>query len=118
MAWAKDNRYLYLLFVNEPDNELASKQALRFGSSDSDGGWTLADLQRFWVSFGVDYAVNSDGGIVAQLVHRREDGTYIFLPPRWIAPNTEVSLTSAAEGGPKGGGTLMDFVVLEAPASQ
>lgn len=113
LAWSKDNRFLYLLLVNEPDNELASKQALRFGDSTGDGGWALRDLQRFWISFGADFAINSDGGIVAQLVQRREDGRYVFSPPRWVAPREEVVLGKEAQGGPTGGGTLMSFAVIE-----
>ncbi|RYG33029.1 hypothetical protein EON81_19225 [bacterium] len=61
MGWSKDSGKLWLLVVNEPDHELGSKLAVKRGELGT-GGWMLADLQRFWLSFGAWGAVNSDGG--------------------------------------------------------
>lgn len=51
MGWTKDSRLLYVLFVNEPDTETASKKAVRDGQP-SVGGWNLADLQYFLAEAG------------------------------------------------------------------
>ena len=113
MAWSNDHRYLHLLLVNEPDNEPMSRRAARLGPEPGDGGWKLGDLQRFWVSFGAENAINSDGGFVTQLVHLRPDASYSFLPPRWTSVNQRVTLGPNFTGGPKGGGTLMSFYIVE-----
>ncbi|MEQ1821424.1 MAG: phosphodiester glycosidase family protein [Fimbriimonadaceae bacterium] len=112
MAWSRDNRYFYLLFVNEPDSEGASKRALRFNLSEGDGGWTLKQVQDFWVSFGADYAINSDGGSVAQLVHLQADSNYRFVPPKW-ASDKPVMLGPGLKGAVSGGGTLMSWAIIE-----
>lgn len=112
MAWSRDHRYFYLLCVFEPDNEITSKRAYRDRISEGDGGWTVADLQKFWISFGADFAVNNDGGMVAQLVHLQADGSYEFVPPKWVS-DKRVKLGPTLEGAPKGGGTLMSWVIVE-----
>src|SRR5207302_809080 len=61
LGWSKDSRRLYLLIVKEPDSEMASALAFRHGEPES-GGWSVAELQRFWLSLGVWGAVNLDGG--------------------------------------------------------
>ncbi len=109
MAWSKDSRYLYLLVVNAPETENASKLALLHGGAIG-GGWTLADLQRFWLSFGAWGSVNSDGGAVTQLVFLRRDGRYEMLPPRIAAPNQRLLFDRNLESPPQGG-TLMTFFV-------
>lgn len=73
LAWTRDSRILYVLFVREPDNETASALALRHGTPDA-GGWTLADLQRFWQAKKVWGAINSDGGNMAQMAVADEKG--------------------------------------------
>ncbi|MEQ1936334.1 MAG: phosphodiester glycosidase family protein, partial [Fimbriimonadaceae bacterium] len=112
MAWSRDHRYFYLLCVFELDNEITSKRAYRDRISEGDGGWTVADLQKFWISFGADFAVNSDGGMVAQLFHLQADGSYEFVPPKWVS-DKRVKLGPTLEGAPKGGGTLMSWVIVE-----
>jgi hypothetical protein len=111
MAWSKDNRFFYLLFVNEPDNELASKLEVKHGKQPF-GGWALADLQRFWMALGAWGAVNGDGGAVAQLTYLRPDGKYEMLPPRIAAPNKRLTFEPDFVGAPAGG-TLMTFYVVE-----
>ncbi|MCE9559534.1 MAG: phosphodiester glycosidase family protein [Armatimonadetes bacterium] len=112
MAWSKDNRYFYLLVVTEADNEVQSKLALRDRSDRPDGGWTLSDLQRFWVDFGADFAINSDGGIATQLVYRRTTGDYEFLPAFFVGKG-RMTIGKDFSGAPKGGGSLMSFAILE-----
>ncbi len=51
MAWSEDNRHFYVLIVKEPDAEAPSISALRHGIPLM-GGWTVADIQRFWRRFG------------------------------------------------------------------
>lgn len=118
LAWTKDSGQLYLLAVNEPDTELASKLAVRrfeaFGA-----GFTLDDVQRFWLSFNrtipIWGAVNSDGGSVAQLAYLRgTDEKYEVMPARIAAANWRLSFAPDFEGAP-GGGTLMTFYVREKP---
>jgi hypothetical protein len=111
MGWSKDNRYLYLLYVNEPDTELGSKLAVKRGEPQS-GGWALGDLQRFWLAVRVWGAVNSDGGAVAQLAYLRSDGRYDLSPPRVAAPNRRLTFSPDFAGAP-GGGTLMSFYVID-----
>ena len=111
MGWSKDSRYLYLLVVNEPDSELGSSLNLKRGGKP-DPGWTLADLQRFWMKMKVWGAVNSDGGAVTQFDYLRPDGQYEMLPPRLVAPNKRLSFGPNFEGAPVGG-TLMYFYVSE-----
>jgi hypothetical protein len=116
MAWSKDSKRLYLLIVREPDNELESKLALRYGKP-AKGGWSLADLQRFWLRFGAWGAVNVDGGVVTQMTCLRNDGKYDLLPPGLVAPpNTEMVFDPSFQGAPEGG-TLMYFYVRDANRS-
>lgn len=113
IGWTDDSSKLYFLLVNEPDNEVQSKLILRGRMAGNDGGWTLADLQNFWLKFGIDHAINSDGGIVAQWIVKMPDETYEFQPPRWIAPPPKVKLKPDFSNAIKGGGTLMNFVISE-----
>jgi hypothetical protein len=113
MAWSQDNRFFYLLVVNEPDTENAAKMALKRGTDDMTG-WTLEDLQRFWLSFGAWGAVNSDGGVVTQLVWRRQDGRYEMLPPRTGSASQRLLLEPDFSNAPSGG-TLLTFYVSEDP---
>jgi hypothetical protein len=113
MGWSQDSRYLYLLFVNEPDTELASKLEVKHGKQPF-GGWALADLQRFWVAFGAWCAVNNDGGAVAQLTYLRPDGRYDLLPPRVAAANRRLTFGPDFSGAAEGG-TLMYWYVVDRP---
>ena len=85
IGWTGHYRRLYLLFVKEPDGELPSRAAVQRWKP-AYGGWTLADVQRFWLSLrdakGVWHAVGSDGGDVAQLALRQPDSRYEMVPPR------------------------------------
>lgn len=111
MGWSRDHQQFYLLVVKEPDRELASKIDQRFGKP-MQGGWSLADLQRFWQARGVWSAVNLDGGNVTQLLYRRADGRYELVPPRWATDALRQTLNSDLAGAPKGG-TLMYFYIRE-----
>jgi hypothetical protein len=62
VAWSRDSRKLWVLWVKEPDSEGGSAVAMRRGLPVG-GGWTVPDLQRFWLSMksqGVFNAINSD----------------------------------------------------------
>jgi hypothetical protein len=111
MAWSDDGRKFYLLIVNEPDHELPSKLAVKRNDEDW-GGWTVADLQRFWIAFGAPNAVNIDGGAVTQTTYRLPNGRYAMLPPRLTSPNRRLEFGPDFEGAPQGG-TLMTFFVRE-----
>ncbi len=114
MAWSKDHRRFYLLIVKEPDSETASIQALRRGVPLL-GGWTVADLQRFWLSLGAWGAVNIDGGEVTQMVHLRADSRYEMVPPRWATPQQRLTFAPSFPNAPQGG-SLSYFYVTEVPA--
>lgn len=115
MAWSRDSRYLYLLFVNEPDTENASKLQVKRGEAPT-GGWALKDLQRFWVAYGCWGAINSDGGAVAQMTFLKPNGRYEMLPPRLVVGKGRLEFGPDFEGAPAGG-TLMTFFVTESDAS-
>jgi hypothetical protein len=109
LGWSKDNRHLYLLFVKAPTTETESALALKHDTPIA-GGWTVADLQRFWQARKVWGAINSDGGGPAQLTYRQPDGNYLLLPPRWAAANTRDTLPPTFPNAPAGG-ALMYFYV-------
>jgi hypothetical protein len=111
LAWNKDSSRLYVLIVNEPDTEVESKLALKYGKL-SKGGWTLSDLQRFWRSFGAWGAINSDGGIVTQSLWLRPDGKYELLPSRLASPSKRLEFDHSLTGTPAGG-SLLTFYVAE-----
>jgi hypothetical protein len=95
IAWSKDNKTVYVLLLLAPELELQSKMVLKQGGAPQ-GGWTLADVQRFWSSVGVWGAVNSDGGSVTQRVYAGPDGAEV----------------RHAQGAPTKG-TLMTFYITE-----
>jgi hypothetical protein len=109
LGWSKDNLHLWLLFVKAPTTETESALALKHDMPIS-GGWTVADLQRFWLAKGVWGAINSDGGGPAQLTYRRADGNYLLIPPRWAADNTRNVISPHFLNAPAGG-SLMYFYV-------
>ena len=101
LAWSRDNRKLWLLAIKEPDWEAGSSYALQLGLPLG-GGWTVADVQRFWLSRGVYYAINSDAGDVAQLVYRRAQD-YQLIPPRWASNQMRIDLKADFSNAPQGG---------------
>ncbi len=115
MAWSQDSRQLYLLVVNEPDSESASWLALKRGEPLG-AGFTLDDLQRFWLSFSktspIWGAINSDGGAVTTLTFLRPDKKYELLPPRIAFANKRLTFGPDFANAPNGG-SLMTFYVRE-----
>jgi hypothetical protein len=81
LGWSEDGKRLYILIVIEADHEVGSKLGLKRGEAQ-ESGWTLADLQRFWMARGVWEAVNSDGGDVTQRIYRKPDRTADLLKPK------------------------------------
>ncbi|MEZ0327938.1 MAG: phosphodiester glycosidase family protein [Fimbriimonas sp.] len=98
LAWSKDGKLLKVLIVTESDHELGSKLGLKRGEPQG-AGWTLADLQRFWLARKAWCAINSDGGDVTQRVYRRPKGSLDVVLPR------------------KREGTLMSFFVTAKQSS-
>ncbi len=94
LGWSRDGKILSILIVTEEDHELGSKLGLKRGEAQR-GGMTLADLQKFWTSYGAWGSINSDGGDVTQRIYRRQDGSVDVLKPR------------------NGQGTLMTFTISE-----
>jgi hypothetical protein len=121
IGWSRDNRHLYLLAVQEPDSENNSNQALIWAVRgelvpahlSSKGGWTVPDLQQFWISRGVWGAINSDAGDAFQLVYRNPKANYTFLPPRLASNQLRIEYDAAMKGAMEGGGAIMYFMVRE-----
>ncbi|RYG70729.1 hypothetical protein EON80_07095 [bacterium] len=121
IGWSRDNQHLYLLTVEEPDSENGSNQALIWavrgepipGNITLTGGWTVPDLQRFWISKGVWGAINSDAGSAFQLVYRHPKANYTFLPPRLASEKMRIEYDPTWKGSFEGGGTIMYFMVRE-----
>ncbi len=115
---SKDSSKLYLLFIKEADSESASIIAARHGGGFFGvslwGGWTVADVQRFWQAKGVWDAINSDAGDVAQLALLRPDKNYDFVPPRQGSAKMRLKFKPDFKNAPKGG-ALMYFYVVEKP---
>jgi len=109
MGWSRDNTHLYLLIVQEPDDEFSSIEAFRQRRAGT-GGWTAADLQQFWLALGAWGAVNLDGGVVTQMTCLRQDGNYLLIPPAWASKEREIICSPAFNNAPPGG-TLMYFYV-------
>ena len=101
LAWSRDSRKLWLLAVKEPDWEAGSSYALQY-KLPLGGGWTVADVQRFWLSRGADGAINSDAGDVAQLAYRRGKN-YQLIPPRWASNQMRIDVKSDFSNAPHGG---------------
>jgi len=95
--------------VQEPDDEGSSIAAF-YARKPGTGGWTVADLQRFWRAFGAWGAVNIDGGVVTQMTCLRDDGRYLMIPPAWASDRREIIFPPTFEGAPEGG-TLMYFYI-------
>lgn len=116
IGWNRDSSKLYLLYVTAPD---AATEAVlsKNGLNSVNGGWTLADIQRFWKAKGVYCAINSDGGGPAQLVYRRPDSRYCLLPAVWNGSNARIVLNEQLTDAPPGG-ALMYFYITEAPVTR
>ena len=116
LGWSRDNQQLYLLFVKEPSSETQSGYSLRWGLPDGDG-WSVADVQRFWLALvkvgWVWNAINSDAGGVGQLTYLQPDGKYLFLPPG--ATTQRLVCAPDFENAPlaKAGGAIMYFYVRD-----
>jgi hypothetical protein len=111
MGWSKDGHKLFVLIVSEQDTEAESARRYRAGEPLG-SGFTLADLQAFWLAYGAWGAVNSDGGIVTQCVRRLPGGAYELLPPKSDTNGVRMKMNSRFDGAPEGG-TLMTFFVTE-----
>jgi len=109
VAWSKDNRHLYLLIVKEPDTESGSIIALK-NRLPVVGGWTVADLQRFWKSFGAWGAVNLDGGDLTQMTLLRPDGRYDLVPARWGSNRMRMVCKPGFAGAPPAGSIMYFYV--------
>lgn len=103
LGWTKNSDRLYLLFVKEPDSETASIYAHRYGIPLA-GGWTIADVQQFWLRQKVWGAINSDGGDLAQY-YLHHDTLY---PPRWT--HQAMRLNPTPTKSPKGGSLLYFYI--------
>lgn len=131
-GWSRDSRQLYLLFVRQRGNETGSVLAFRmrgFGTPAesrarmlAQGGWDIADEQRFWEMLGVWGAINDDGGDPAQLVLAEPDGYSVF-PASWASTVDEIRGVALPEHTydpvpdlPQGG-SLMYFYVYDTAAS-
>ena len=123
MAWTRDNSKLFLLAVKEPDNESASAVAflreMPPNAPEHRGGWTVRDVQRFWLSAmpgeKIWTAINSDGGNAAQMTLLRPDKKYDLLPPREVSSAMRLTYTAQFQDAPKGG-ALMYFYVRDESA--
>jgi len=114
LAWSKDSKVLWWLVVKEPDLESGSALALRNGLPLG-GGWSVPDVQRFWMSLRqsqakeVWCAINSDAGDVAQMIWK-SGASYEMIPPRWASNKMRIGLRSDFSNAPLGG-PMMAFVV-------
>lgn len=111
IGWSRDNRHLYLLIVKEPDFEAGSSIAFSQGIPGR-GGWTVADVQRFWLKQGAWGAINSDAGDVGQVIYRDKSG-YTYVPPRQASGEMRVACRRDWKNVPSGGGAMMYFYVSD-----
>jgi len=109
MGWSRDNTHLFLLIVQEQDDEFSSIEAFQQRRAGI-GGWTAADLRQFWLALGAWDAVNLDGGVVTQMTCLREDGDYLLIPPAWASKERKIICPPTFANAPSGG-TLMYFYV-------
>ncbi len=116
IAWNKDSSKMWLLFIKEGDSEGASIAALKIGGGmlglQLRGGWSVADVRRFWLSRNVWGAINSDAGDVAQLSVLRPDRNYDLVPSRQASSQMRLTFGSDFTNAPAGG-ALMYFYVAE-----
>jgi hypothetical protein len=116
LAWPADSSALYWLFVKEPDSETGSAVALQRGLPIA-GGWSVADVQRFWMALAkegkIATAINSDAGDVAQMTYLRADGQYELIPPRWAGVNYEQRVFNSDFAQAPIGGAIMYFYMRD-----
>ena len=115
LAWSKDFRHLYVLIIKEDDSEGASALALKYHRA-LQGGWTVPDLQKFWLALqaknGTLTAMNSDAGDVGQVAFLRADGKYDLLPSRQSgAPYARKTFNPDFKGAPAGGAAMYFYVL-------
>jgi len=120
LGWTKDSSKLYLLFVKEPDSETGSAVAVRRGLPIA-GGWTVPDVQRFWLAIAGDKkvwtAINSDAGDLAQMAYIQPNGNYVLVSPRWANVGFERRTFNADFKGAPNGGAMMYFYVHDTGAA-
>ncbi len=102
MGWSADSSTLWLLVIR--DLRSPHDTYLR-------GGWTLEDLQRFWIGFGAANAVNLDGGPETQMLCRKGDG-WLLVPSGKSLAGPRMDLDPSLEYD-AGGGSLMTFYVRD-----
>jgi len=127
-GWSRDSKQLYLLFVRQRGNETGSVVAFRMRAvgyaSESrarmlaQGGWDIADEQRFWQKLGVWGAINDDGGDPAQLTLVDVNSRYQLFPASWASPVEEIDNLDLSRAIPQTtalpqGGSLMYFYIYE-----
>lgn len=114
LAWSSDSRYLWWLVVKEPDIEAGSTVAMEH-KLPIGGGWTVEDVQRFWLALGKEFdiqtAINSDAGDVAQMVWWNGK-QYEMIPPRWASNEMKKTLKDDFSNAPQGG-SVMYYVVTD-----
>lgn len=120
-AWNAQNSKLWVVIVKEPDSEAVSILGVRHGGAwpgaSVVGGWTVADLQRFWLALGAAHAVNSDAGDVGQRLLLLPDNSYDWIPPRLVSGLMRMRLKPDLSDAPVGGGPLMCFYVRDTEAA-
>jgi len=130
-GWTQDSKQLYLLFVRQRGNETGSVLAFRMrglgspaesrGRMLAQGGWDIADEQRFWEKLGVWGAINDDGGDPAQLALVQPSHEYSIFPATWASSVDEIDNVTLPvhtyENGPDlpAGGSLMYFYIYDIP---
>ena len=127
IGWSRDNKHLYFLAVKEPDDEGASSVALSAAvrgepipaGTSLAGGWSVADVGKFWQSKGVWGAINSDAGGVMQWIARQPlNAGWEMVPPRQETNLKRVQVAPDWNGAVKGGGAIMYFFVREIGPTQ
>lgn len=122
IGWSRDNKHLYFLAVKEPDDEGASSAALSFAvrgekipqNMSLTGGWSVADVGKFWQSKGVWGAINSDAGGVLQWIARKPNNAgWEMVPAHQSSNKMRVQIAPDWKGAVEGGGAIMYFFVRE-----
>ena len=122
IGWSRDNKHLYFLAVKEPDDEGSSSVALSFAvrgepipsNTSLVGGWSVADVGKFWESKGVWGAINSDAGGVMQWIAREPNNLgWEMVPAHQSSEKMRVQIAPNWNGEIKGGGAIMYFFVRE-----
>ena len=113
MAWSRDQKHFYLLFVKQTGTEGGGVMASH-GHGPPVGGWTVSDEQKFWLAHGGIWgAINSDGGDVAQLTYALPDGNYMLLPSQDGGYYQQRLIIPPSFPDAPPGGTLLYFTVQD-----